>query len=293
MKTTLSLLLCFMLTTASVLARTPSATDSSVWKTYMIKGEEFSAAFPLLPAVDITIRTVYESIKRKEVRVGCYADGVVYTAVAIENNTRQPLSDLIRANLGEGSIRDTESDVTRDGLSGKQFLYPEHTGVVQFFSGKDRLYRFGASSVKPNDPRVTKFFESLKFGKPGPDATEMTDGPGEPYEPVDEPTDAATDVTTQKLLTGKEVDRKLVLMMKPEPQYTEHAKQNQVTGTVVLKCVFTKNGNITNITVVSGLPNGLTERAIDAARKIKFFPATKDGKPVSMWMRLEYNFNLY
>jgi TonB family protein len=80
--------------------------------------------------------------------------------------------------------------------------------------------------------------------------------------------------------------------MKPEPAYTEVARENQVTGTVILKCVFASNGSITN-RVVSGLPYGLTERAIDAARKIKFIPAMKDGKYVSMWMQLEYNFNLY
>jgi hypothetical protein len=45
--------------------------------------------------------------------------------------------------------------------------------------------------------------------------------------------------------------------------------------------------------VVQGLPDGLTERAIEAARKIKFVPASKEGKYVSMWMQLEYNFNLY
>jgi hypothetical protein len=35
----------------------------------------------------------------------------------------------------------------------------------------------------------------------------------------------------------------------------------------------------------------LTELAIEAAKKIKFVPATKYGYPVSMWMQLEYNFS--
>jgi TonB family protein len=96
-----------------------------------------------------------------------------------------------------------------------------------------------------------------------------------------------------KIFTGKEVTSKARLISKPEPQYTEDARKNQVTGTVVLKVVFSSSGQVTNIRTVSGLPFGLTERAIAAARQIKFVPATKDGHQVSMWMQLEYNFNLY
>ncbi|MDT5059855.1 MAG: hypothetical protein QOH63_562, partial [Acidobacteriota bacterium] len=44
---------------------------------------------------------------------------------------------------------------------------------------------------------------------------------------------------------------------------------------------------------VSGLPNGLTERAIAAARQIRFTPAMKDGHAVSQYIQIEYNFNLY
>ncbi|HEX5601588.1 MAG TPA: energy transducer TonB, partial [Pyrinomonadaceae bacterium] len=96
-----------------------------------------------------------------------------------------------------------------------------------------------------------------------------------------------------RIFTGKDVTTKARLISKPEPQYTEDARKNQVTGTVVLKVVFASNGSVQNIRTVSGLPYGLTERAIAAARQIKFVPATKDGHQVSMWMQLEYNFNLY
>lgn len=96
-----------------------------------------------------------------------------------------------------------------------------------------------------------------------------------------------------RIFTGREVTSKARLISKPEPQYTEDARKNQITGTVVLKVVFASNGSVQNIRTVSGLPHGLTERAIAAARQIKFVPATKDGHQVSMWMQLEYNFNLY
>jgi TonB family protein len=96
-----------------------------------------------------------------------------------------------------------------------------------------------------------------------------------------------------KTFSGKDVSSKARVLSKPEPQYTEEARKNQVTGTVVLRAVFTSGGQVTNIRAVSGLPYGLTERAIAAARQIKFIPATKDGHTVSMYIQLEYNFNLY
>jgi TonB family protein len=96
-----------------------------------------------------------------------------------------------------------------------------------------------------------------------------------------------------KIFSGKDVNSKARVLEKPEPTYTEAARKNQITGTVVLRAVFSSSGAVTNIHAVSSLPDGLTERAIAAARQIRFVPATKDGHPVSMWMELQYNFNLY
>lgn len=96
-----------------------------------------------------------------------------------------------------------------------------------------------------------------------------------------------------KLYSGKEVTTKARVLSKPEPNYTEQARKNQTAGTVVLRCIFGANGKVFGFRVVSGLEDGLTERAISAARQIRFIPATKDGHPVSMWMELQYNFNLY
>jgi len=83
------------------------------------------------------------------------------------------------------------------------------------------------------------------------------------------------------------------VLSKPEPQYTEDARKNQVTGTVVLRVVFASSGEVVQIRAVRSLPFGLTERAIAAARQIKFEPAMLDGRAVSVSMQLEYNFNLY
>lgn len=97
----------------------------------------------------------------------------------------------------------------------------------------------------------------------------------------------------RRIFRGPEVEQRAKLLLKPEPQYTEEARRNQITGTVMLRVVFSSAGEVEQIRAVQTLPFGLTERAIAAAKQIRFVPATKGGRPVSMYMQLEYNFNLY
>lgn len=83
---------------------------------------------------------------------------------------------------------------------------------------------------------------------------------------------------------------KPTILYREKAQYTEEARQNRIEGTVVLSVVFNMNGFITNIQVVRGLPDGLTEKAIEAAKKIKFKPAVNNGSPVSVRGSLQFSF---
>lgn len=92
---------------------------------------------------------------------------------------------------------------------------------------------------------------------------------------------------------AREVAKRAVLNERPEPDYTEEARLNDVEGVVRLRAVLSSSGRVTNISVVRGLPDGLTEKAIAAARLIKFTPAQKDGRPVSQYVVIEYHFTIY
>jgi TonB family protein len=96
-----------------------------------------------------------------------------------------------------------------------------------------------------------------------------------------------------RVYTQPQVTERARVLAKPEPQYSEEARRNLVMGTVVLRVVFSRTGEVTNIRAVQTLPFGLTERAIAAARMIRFRPATRNGQAVNVSMQLEYNFNLY
>jgi TonB family protein len=83
------------------------------------------------------------------------------------------------------------------------------------------------------------------------------------------------------------------IIYKERAKYTEAARENKIQGTVVLSMVFGADGRISDIRVVHGQPYGLTEEAIAAAQKIRFNPAVREGRAVSVRSRLEYNFTLY
>ena len=83
------------------------------------------------------------------------------------------------------------------------------------------------------------------------------------------------------------------IIYRERAKYTEEARANKIQGTVVLSVVYTFDGRITDIRVVRGLPDGLSESAIEAAKKIRFQPAVKAGQPVSVRGNIEFNFTLY
>jgi TonB family protein len=100
-------------------------------------------------------------------------------------------------------------------------------------------------------------------------------------------------VDYSKPFKSSEVTKKAVITSKPEPSFTESARAFGVTGVVRIRAILAATGKVEGVSVVKWLPHGLTQKAIGAARGIEFTPAQKDGRPVSQYVTLEYNFNIY
>ena len=123
-------------------------------------------------------------------------------------------------------------------------------------------------------------------------------GPGEPAtaDPVLSPSQPRVPlVDYERVFTQREVDQKPLITFKPQPSYTESARKDQVQGRVLVQAILDRSGSVREIRVVSGseLGHGLPEQAIAAARQIKFTPAVKDGRPVSVQVTFEYYFSVY
>jgi len=78
----------------------------------------------------------------------------------------------------------------------------------------------------------------------------------------------------------------------PQPQYTEIARKARIQGVVIVQAIIDKQGNVTNVKVLKGLPMGLSEEAVSAIKSWTFKPATLNGKPVDVYYNLTVNFRL-
>jgi TonB family protein len=93
------------------------------------------------------------------------------------------------------------------------------------------------------------------------------------------------------LYKAGDVSRQVRIITSPQPAGTSGGEDGKrARGKVVLRVVLCHTGEVTDIKVIKKLPDGLTERAVEAAKSIKFEPAEKDGRKVSQRARLEYTF---
>jgi TonB family protein len=284
--TCLLLFSSFVLRGAAQTAVANQNKDAQEWQRYTVNDEEFSVLMPVVPAMSTRSFTIARDTKRRERILAAYADGVVYAIFTFERKNLS-VDDVIRRLRLADSLTD---EPTASGIAKKSSRFEDDNRlrVIHFFQTKKNFYVFRAEGSKLKDPEigVTRFLSSIRFDEDR-GGIKVEDGPGE--QPVSDSSGADSSTT----LRPSQLTVRATVVTKPEPRYTEMARKNHVTGTVVLRILFSSLGAVTNITTIRPLPDGLTEEAITVARQIRFIPGTKDGRFVSMWMQLEYNFNLY
>jgi TonB family protein len=184
-----------------------------------------------------------------------------------------------------------------EGLPGREYTLTvgDVTGTAEFFVAREHIYVMLVMGKPGADLPREKFFASFRTASPSAASSFAAVLPTKPLENTGAGSGASASGAEDynRIFNGREVAPKARILEKAEPTYTDSARKFGVQGTVVLRGVFSKNGEVTNLHVIRKLPHGLTQRAIEAARAIRFTPAMKDGQMVSMWMEMQYNFNLY
>ncbi len=77
-----------------------------------------------------------------------------------------------------------------------------------------------------------------------------------------------------------------------KPEYTEEARRAKTTGEVKLAVELDEAGRVTAAVPLTAVENGLTQRAVEAARRSTFKPATRNGKAARGSGILRYTFRI-
>ncbi len=271
------------------------------WESYTGKGEAFTVLLPERPTAVITYRPARfifgsEAERFRGTLYSAYSDGVVYLIYSFPRRS-EPLKQFVNEFINryprwQKVVSSHELNI--NGVSGQRYLitFTEVDGVLDFYMTSNRAYILHVVGGEESNLSVKRFLESFTIGKTDGN-TRSTDSAAIEIKPdskkpppIDDPQDSGPVYTT------REVTRKAVIVFKPEPQYSEDAREGRVSGTVILKAVLSSSGKVTGIETRKPLPRGLTEKSMEAARQIKFIPAMKDGKFVSQSIQVEYNFSV-
>ncbi|HYP08272.1 MAG TPA: energy transducer TonB [Bryobacteraceae bacterium] len=79
---------------------------------------------------------------------------------------------------------------------------------------------------------------------------------------------------------------------KPDPRYTDEAREAKISGSVLVSLVIEADGTTSDIVLKRGLHPGLDENAVAAVKTWKFEPARKNGVPVAVVANIEVHFRL-
>lgn len=286
----------------------------SEWKTLAPDSEEFTIEMPVFAATgQFKQRMIDETDSRF---YSTQAGGAYFYAISdnVKNSLQiRMVRNFIILNDAAGT-RSTLGDyqIEKYVFSENQTYY--HT--ILLVQSKNRVYAFQALSPTQKNESVEKFFQSLKLksgsGFAGiPEPTEKIipnrtlrqtfgigsgKGSGQGSGQGNGIGNGAGTSLSNQTTPGADPDKEtrgVMILTKPRANYTDYARFYDITSKVVLRVTFSANGKIGAISVISGLPFGLTEQAIAAARGITFKPALREGVPYSVTKPVEYSFIIY
>ena len=288
---------------AAQAATSVQSTAPAEWKRFRVSSEHFSVLLPSLPVViqrgqygqmPVGIPPFGLPQRKAANEYGAYAEGVVYLIVYFANPKHdEKLEFFLEKQLKVRELRNAEIGTANEtSADGRRVLNYEfksfdfrkkdyYPGALKLVDDKDRAFALIAIGKESTDASIAQFLKSLEIADK-PAGVDVGAGG----------TNASDVNESASVVSSSTVSRKLMIIVKPEPSYTEDARRKKLRGSVTLKAVLAASGKVTNIEIVSGVQDFYAP-SIAAAGKVCFIPAVKDGRFVSTWVEMVYNFNIY
>jgi TonB family protein len=123
-------------------------------------------------------------------------------------------------------------------------------------------------------------------GSPSTQSSDASQTTKPPQPPQDSDKKLTSDQTSPTPLADS---TKLEPIKRQRATYPSEAREQRIQGEVVVKILISETGDVENAEVVGGDPI-LAKSAVDAAKKWKFKPFIKNGKPEKVSAKLPFDF---
>lgn len=276
------------------------------WENYKITEKKLTLQFPKLP-----VRLDFTNLCQQTITntYYAYADEVVYE-FKVHEKAKEKIPDncILRQNFDESNFKNylkemqTRPDFESVNLKTKSDFkffkfektynsYKYSTWILDDYKNF-RWFEFTISTYKEKEIDEIQFVESLKFKADKP-AIEINAGSPVVLGDADFKQKILSDNNKQDSKPENSHSSALHLIIKPKPKYTDEARQNNTTGNVRVRVTFLPNGSIGAVTPVNTLGFGLTEQALESAKKMAFLPQRQNDAKVAVTKVVVYTFSIY
>jgi len=157
------------------------------------------------------------------------------------------------------------------------------TALVAIIAGIGVLPIPALTGCSPQQDTIT---EAESRQAPARDLTHRND---EPESTPGSPADADSSGAAGAL---EEADEFPVVQHMSAPVYPEDARQKRIEGTVRLRGLVNRAGEVVDVVVIDSVYPSLDQAAVEALRNARLTPAKKNGKPVEVWVAIPFKFSL-
>ncbi len=176
--------------------------------------------------------------------------------------------------------------------SAEEFYYEAYAGlfIVETRTGGLISFAFERTQAATESQARAQLVELIK--QQWPRSVAAINAAREESRAKAEVTARAPDKVIEVLTEGAETEglRLPIFYQRLKPAYPEEASLAGITATVELEVVFRDDGQVGEVEVVRWAGYGLDQSAIATVRQLRFKPAERDGRPVTVRALVRYNF---
>lgn len=195
----------------------------------------------------------------------------------------------------EFMVKQAEKSNVKDFINDKDV---DVSYIARFISSKNYLYIVTVANRGRKTPAFERFLASIRLGESQSGNVKILSLQPLTIENVGEDVTGQLTPIASPTIQDRPKDwiknpTPLLILSRPFAGYTDAARSKLTAGIVRLRTTLDKDGRVSKISLVSGLPNGLNRSAFFAALRIKFIPEEKAGELETVTKVIEYSFNVY